>query len=71
MIPSKKIFFPQAPVSIYVLECAEGIGANLAKGSDLVTNNLNNDWTGKHAKLSPAIIDKSGTIFFLFTCSIH
>ena len=42
------VYFPQAPVSIYLLECGEGIGANLAKGSDLVTNNLGNDWTGEH-----------------------
>ena len=42
------VYFPQAPVSIYLLECGEGIGANLAKGSDLVTNNLGNDWTGDH-----------------------
>ena len=41
------VYFPQAPVSIYLLECGEGIGANLAKGSDLVTNNLGSDWTGE------------------------
>ena len=46
------IFISKAPVSIYVLECAEGIGANLAKGSDLITDNLSNDWTGEHSDSS-------------------
>ena len=29
-----------------MLECGEGAGANIAKGGDLITKNLDEDWTG-------------------------
>ena len=35
----------QKPTNIFFVECME-TGVNIAKGSDLITNNLFNDWTG-------------------------
>ena len=31
---------------IFFLSCVEGLGANLAKGSDMATGTLEEDWTG-------------------------
>ena len=37
--------FFKDPKSIYVLQCIGFV--NIARGSDLVTNTLQDDWTGK------------------------
>ena len=29
------------------MECSDGASVNIAKGSNLITKNLDNDWTGK------------------------
>ena len=39
--------FFQNPPTIYILECSDGASVNIAKGSNLITKNLDNDWTGK------------------------
>ena len=36
---------------IFFLNCKEGLGANLAKGSDLVSATLEEDWSGESREI--------------------
>ena len=55
---------------IFILTCTEGLGANIAKGSDLMSATLEEDWTSGWREINILFI-KCLCVLAESTCTSH